>query len=124
MRSERLAPCPTAFALNAALNFKGASKPIGDAGLVGMWQLARKDDCAVHHAARLRIEPNGLYFGEAEPPGAFTWWDGGTWRVPSPGRLALSIANDAVVDYGYALDGDNLVITDASGCKVVYRRVP
>jgi hypothetical protein len=97
---------------------------IGDAGLVGVWQMARKDDCAVHHAARLRIEPNGLYFGEAEPPGAFTWWDGGTWRVPSPGHLALSIANDAVVDYGYALDGDNLVITDASGCNVVYRRVP
>jgi hypothetical protein len=124
MRSERLAPCLTAFALIAALIFMGAAMAIGDAGLVGVWQMARKDDCAVHHAARLRIEPNGLYFGEAEPPGAFTWWDGGTWRVPSPGRLALSIANDAVIDYGYALDGDNLVITDASGCKVVYRRVP
>jgi hypothetical protein len=90
--------------------------------LVGVWRKAGAGECASQYAARLRFEPNGLYFGEAEPPGAFTWWDGGTWRVPAPGRLALSIANDAVVEYAYALDGDDMLVTDASGCEVGYRR--
>ncbi|MDR5753058.1 MULTISPECIES: hypothetical protein [unclassified Caballeronia] len=95
---------------------------IDDARLVGVWHKAGAEACASQYAARLRFEPNGLYFGEAEPPGAFTWWDGGTWRVPAPGRLALSIANDAVIEYVYALDGDDLIVTDASGCQVGYTR--
>lgn len=59
------------------------------------------------------MEANGLYFGESEQPGQFTWWDGGTWEVHVPGKLALAIANDAIVTYDYGLDGDLLTITDA-----------
>ena len=94
----------------------------GDDRLVGAWQRSSGGVCASGYAARLRIQPNGLYFGETDPPGAFTWWDGGTWRVPEPGRLSLSTANDAVVSYGYQLVGDTLTITDDKNCHFSFRR--
>lgn len=96
----------------------------GDARLVGSWQKSHGGECAAGYAATLRVDAGGLYFGATDPPGAFTWWDGGSWRVPAPGRLALSTANDAVVTYGYSLHGDTLHIVDAAGCRFGYRRTP
>ena len=93
-----------------------------DDRLVGAWQRSSGGACAAGYAARLRIEPGGLYFGETDPPGAFTWWDGGTWQVPETGRLSLSTANDAVVSYGYRVEGDTLTITDAKDCTFSFRR--
>jgi hypothetical protein len=93
-----------------------------DRTLVGAWVRTTDDPCAAQYAAHLRFEPNGLYFGTTEPPGGFTWWDGGTWRIAAPGRLSLATANDAVVTYDYTAMGDRLTITDASGCQVTYRR--
>jgi hypothetical protein len=93
-----------------------------DAKLVGTWRKSGGGDCASGYAAHMRFEANGLYFGTTEPPGAFTWWDGGTWRVPATGRLALSTANDAVVTYSYLLEGGELAVTDPSGCRFSYRR--
>jgi hypothetical protein len=91
---------------------------------VGQWlQLAPVADCAVGYAAHLDIRPNGLYFGTTEPPGAFTWWDGGTWRITAPGRVALSVANDAIIEYGYVLVGDTLEFTDPGACAFRYRRL-
>lgn len=90
--------------------------------LVGVWRRSSGGACAAGYASQLRIEPNGLYFGETDPPGAFTWWDGGTWRVDEPGRLKLSTANDAVVGYGYRLEGDTLTIVDDQGCELSFRR--
>lgn len=95
-----------------------------DQGLVGSWERAAGDACGTEYAAHLRFEPNGLYFGATEPPGGFTWWDGGTWRVTAPSFLSLSTANDAVVTYEYEAASDRLTITDSSGCKVSYRRQP
>lgn len=93
-----------------------------DARLVGAWLKAGGGDCAAGYAAHLRFEANGLYFGTTEPPGAFTWWDEGTWQTSAPDRLALSTANDAVVTYVYAVDGETFSVTDASGCQFSYRR--
>jgi hypothetical protein len=94
----------------------------GDPPLIGTWQRSTRDACAARYAASLHIEANGLYTGTPEQAGEFTWWDAGTWRVNSPGQLALSVANDEVVTYRYTLTGDVLTITDAQGCRVAYRR--
>ncbi|MGH8601269.1 MAG: hypothetical protein ACREXR_00345 [Gammaproteobacteria bacterium] len=93
-----------------------------DMRLLGAWHKSTALECADAYAAHLRFEPNGLYFGSSEPPGAFTWWDGGTWAVSAPGQLSLSTANDAVVAYGYSLDAHTLTFTDASGCQFSYSR--
>jgi YD repeat-containing protein len=93
-----------------------------DDRLIGSWHKAGDVACAAGYAAHLRIEAGGLYFGSTEPPGEFTWWDGGTWRVIAQGQLALSTANDAVVLYTYTLQDDTLTIVDAAGCRFSYRR--
>jgi hypothetical protein len=107
----------------ASADKPSADKPSGDPRLVGQWQRHSGGPCAAGYAAHLRIEANGLYFGQTEPPGAFTWWDGGTWRVNEAGRLSLSTANDAVVTYGYRIDGDVLSFTDDKDCRFSFRRL-
>lgn len=91
-------------------------------GLPGSWRKQAQTACAEQYAATLRFEENGLYVGTAEPVGAFTWWDQGTWEIRGPTTLALSTANDEVVSYRIELLGDDLSITDAAGCTVRYRR--
>ena len=93
-----------------------------DSKLVGKWRKTSREACAAGYAANLRFDANGLYFGEAERPGEFTWWDNGTWHLIEPGTLAMSTANDAVVRYGYALAGDSLNFTDPTGCRFGYAR--
>lgn len=90
--------------------------------LVGHWRKSGNEACAAGYAATLQIKAGGLYFGQTEPPGEFTWWDGGTWRIQDGGKLALSVANDAVITYAYELDGDVLSFTDDKGCRFSYRR--
>ncbi|MDH4562659.1 hypothetical protein [Pseudomonas sp. BN411] len=93
-----------------------------DTRLVGQWRRSTEAAAAKGYAGHLHFQANGLYFGQASPPDTFTWWDGGTWAIHAPGRLALSTANDAVVAYSYQVDHDTLTITDASGCRITYRR--
>jgi hypothetical protein len=94
----------------------------GDPRLVGSWQRSGSEPCAARYAASLRIDANGLYFGQPEQAGEFTWWDAGTWRVNTAGELSLSVANDEVITYRYTLADDVLKITDLQECTAVYRR--
>ncbi len=93
-----------------------------DPRLVGTWRRITEKANANGYAAQLCFEANGLYFGLGDPPGSFTWWDGGAWALRAPGQLALATANDAVITYAYRLDVDILTIIDASGCQVAYLR--
>lgn len=89
--------------------------------LVGAWRRASDATCAAQYPIALRFEASGLYRGATEPPGQFSTWDVGTWRVDG-GALAISTANDAVVRYPFTLAGDVLQITDPAGCRFDYRR--
>ena len=70
-----------------------------DKSFVGSWRKTSRDACAARYPAMLRFDANGIYAGEAQAAGEFTWWDSGTWKVAKPGELALSVANDAVERY-------------------------
>jgi hypothetical protein len=89
---------------------------------VGTWRKAENPDCAALYPAVLQLEANGLYRGHAEPPAQFTTWDVGTWRATDADHLAISTANDAVVNYGFQLAGNTLSFTDPGGCRFSYRR--
>jgi hypothetical protein len=91
-------------------------------GLTGAWNRLEGTPCGAPYPASLRFEANGLYRGEADPPGAFTIWDVGTWRVDSHGRITLSTANDAVISYEATLSGEVLTIVVPDGCELRYRR--
>jgi hypothetical protein len=102
---------------------QGAIMATTDQALLGQWTRHSGGPCAAGYAAHLRFDANGLYFGSTEPPGGFTWWDGGTWRITGAGRISLSTANDAVISYGYTLDGDLLWFSDDKDCRFSFRRV-
>lgn len=93
-----------------------------DPAFVGTWRKRPGDACAARYPATLRFDANGLYAGQAEQPGEFTWWDSGTWKVVGAGELAVSVANDAVERYAFKLDERELTVTDGQGCAIRYER--
>ncbi|MFT3717352.1 hypothetical protein [Pseudorhodoferax sp.] len=93
-----------------------------DPRFVGTWRKVSREACAARYPAALRFDANGLYAGQAETAGQFTWWDSGTWQQSQAGELALSVANDAVERYGFELDATRLTVTDAQGCVIRYER--
>ncbi len=93
-----------------------------DKPFIGTWRKASGDACAARYPAVLRFDANGIYAGEAETAGEFTWWDSGTWKVPKASELALSVANDAVEHYNFKLEARVLTVTDNQGCVIRYER--
>jgi len=93
-----------------------------DTRFVGSWRKASHEACAARYPAALRFDANGLYSGQAEKAGEFTWWDNGTWKQAKAGELALSVANDAVERYAFKIDPKVLTITDEQGCVIRYER--
>lgn len=91
--------------------------------LVGTWTKADSPPCAGLYPSVLSFQANGLYRGQPTPPGEFTTWDVGTWKLAEQGRMALSTANDAVMTYDYTLSGGTLAFSDADGCRFTYRRL-
>ena len=90
--------------------------------LVGSWRKADGPACAGRYPMRLQFAANGLYRGEPEPPAQFTMWDVGTWRINAPGKVSISTANDAIIEYAFDGSGDVLRFTDPDGCRFGYRR--
>lgn len=93
-----------------------------DKSIIGAWRKLSRETCAGRYPATLRFDGNGIYAGQAETPGEFTWWDSGTWKQAKAGELSLSVANDAVERYAFTLDARALTITDNQGCVVRYER--
>ena len=89
--------------------------------LVGSWRKTDAPACAAPYPATLRFEASGLYRGTPEPPGQFSTWDVGTWRLDGA-ALAISTATDAVLRYRFTLVGDVLQFVDDAGCTFGYRR--
>ena len=90
--------------------------------LTGTWRKVSRDACGSRYPAALRFDANGIYAGDAEIAGEFTWWDSGSWKVAKAGELALSVANDAVEHYAFKLEARTLTVTDNQGCVVRYER--
>jgi len=91
-----------------------------DKSFVGTWRKTSGDACAARYPAELRFDANGIYAGEAETTGEFTWWDSGTWKVLKAGEMALSVANDAIERYTFKLEARVLTVTDSQGCVIRY----
>ena len=90
--------------------------------MIGSWRKVGSPACAASYPAVVNFEGNGLYRGEPEPPAQFTTWDVGTWRMEEAGRVSISTANDAVVEYSLDASADELSFTDPDGCRFTYRR--
>lgn len=92
--------------------------------IVGGWEKTSSARCDQRYPDRLQFQENGLYIGQKDPPGSFSFWDVGTFEVVDEQEIKLSTANDAVIAYAYALSADTLTFTDPDGCAFSYRRAP
>lgn len=88
--------------------------------LIGTWHKQGNEDCAASYPADLTILPGGLYRGTAATPGGYAVWDVGTWQEQAPGVVAISTANDAVIQYRYRRVGEGLEFEDSQGCAILY----
>jgi hypothetical protein len=91
--------------------------------LVGKWKKLEGPACAASYPPMLQIEASGLYSGRNPGTHNFMLWDDGTVRLHEPDKLAVSTANDAILIYDFAIDGDVVTFTSADGCVFRYRRM-
>ena len=87
----------------------------------GEWRkLPGENACAAQYPETLQFREGGLYSGRNQQ-GSFTIWDTGTWKVTAPGRIEISTANDAIIGYGFSLEGNVVTFLDPAGCEIQYR---
>ena len=91
------------------------------ADITGKWAKTGSSGCAERYPDRIEFRENGIYFGQKDPPGTFTVWDAGTWRLSEGGEIHISTANDAVVGYKISISPDTLTFTDTEGCTIHYK---
>ena len=73
--------------------------------------------CAAAYPQELDLEAGGRYAGWNEAlSDHHPIWDRGGWQETGPGRVRISLANDAEREYEVSLDGDVLTVVDADGC--------
>jgi hypothetical protein len=91
--------------------------------IIGNWEKIAGSPCSQAYPDAIQFQEGGLYFGQKDPPGAFTQWDVGTFEVVGPKQVKISTANDAIVSYGFSILNDVLTFVDPDGCEYSYRRV-
>jgi hypothetical protein len=91
--------------------------------LAGRWRKVSSTECAAPYPQLLELEAGGRYTGTNEAPSVHhPIWDRGGWEQAGPGRLRISLANDARREYQVSLAGDTLTFVDDEGCRIEYTR--
>jgi hypothetical protein len=91
--------------------------------VAGRWRKVSSSDCSAPYPELLELEAGGRYSGWNEAPSAYhPIWDRGGWEPAGPGRLRISLANDAQREYAVTLAGDALTFVDGDGCRIEYAR--
>jgi hypothetical protein len=89
--------------------------------VAGRWRKVSRSECSAPYPEVLELEPGGRYTGWNETPSAYhPLWDRGGWELAGPGRLRISLANDAMREYAYERTSDVLVFDDGDGCRIEY----
>ncbi len=89
--------------------------------LSGVWVRSAGEACAEAYPERIEMQDLGIYAA----PGAVDagkLWHSGDWELEG-GVLKMQAANDAMLPYRIAaLSGGEMVLLDADGCRIVYRK--
>jgi hypothetical protein len=91
--------------------------------LVGNWAKITSSSCSQVYPDTIHFQEAGLYVGQMDSPGTFTFWDVGTFEVIDSEQINVSTANDAIVTYEFSISNDVLTFKDPDGCEFNYRRV-
>ena len=89
--------------------------------MVGTWTKATSTACADKYPATITFS-TGTYRGMRGAGQGMVWWDAGIYRFEDGKTLVIGTATDELVSYQASLQGNQLEVTDAEGCRVTYRR--
>jgi hypothetical protein len=98
-----------------------AGVPDAHAPLVGVWRKTTSDACAQPYPDEIEFFEHRV-LGRKGPGQGFVRWDVGGYEVSGPDRIRIGTASDERVDYGFSLEGDELIFADPDGCRVAYAR--
>src|SRR3954470_12553827 len=98
-----------------------ANTPEQTPNVVGTWTKTTTAACADKYPVTMTFSA-GTYRGARGPGQGMVWWDAGIYRFEDATRLVIGTATDELVTYQASLQGNQLVVTDAEGCRVTYRR--
>jgi hypothetical protein len=91
--------------------------------VAGRWRKVSSSECSAPYPELLELEAGGRYTGSMVAPSAHhPIWDRGGWKPAGPGRLRISLANDAEREYEVSREGGSLVFVAADGCRIEYAR--
>lgn len=90
--------------------------------LIGNWEKTARTGCSEKYPSGIQFQKDGLYIARNDPSGKFIVWDMGTYRIVSPGKINISLANDAIVSYQFSVSVGVLTFKDAEGCEFSYRK--
>lgn len=89
--------------------------------IIGHWQKTTQSPCSAVYPDHLEFRAGKLYFGHSNTRGAFMQWDAGSYDIIDAAHIAISTANDAIINYQFTIDGPILNFIDPSGCKFSYQ---
>jgi hypothetical protein len=90
--------------------------------LIGKWKKASISSCSNGYPDQIEFRDGGLYFTQNSPE-RFSIWDVGTYHVAGPNEVRISLANDAILSYKFAVAEDVLTFFDADKCEFKYRKI-
>jgi hypothetical protein len=91
--------------------------------IAGRWRKVSSSECSAPYPELLELEAGGRYTGTMVAPSAHhPIWDRGGWEATGPGRVRISLANDAEREYRVTLAGESLEFVAEDGCRIAYAR--
>lgn len=97
--------------------------PRQTAQLAGSWAKITDSACSRMYPAAVEFQRDGSYVAQNSPSAGFLIWDVGAYAPDGTTHVRISLANDAVISYQYAIANNILTFIDPDGCKFQYRRV-
>ena len=90
---------------------------------IGQWERVTFSPCSQIYPTQLEFYEDGLYSGTGAQPGSSPGWDVGTYDIVSSSQVKISVVNDAVLTYEYAIADDMLSFVDPESCQFQYQKV-
>lgn len=90
--------------------------------LIGHWEKITLSPCSRVYPTQIEFHEDGFYVGTGAQAGNSPGWDVGTYEIVSLSQVGLSVANDAILTYEFAITDDILTLIDTDECEFQYQK--
>jgi hypothetical protein len=91
--------------------------------LTGHWEKITVSACSRIYPDSIEFRNDGLYFAKNNSENPMIIWDAGNFRVEAPGKIRITLANDAGESYRFFLSDTILSFIDSKNCEFEYKKV-